>query len=129
MNSFNSQPINFDDHSKWYDDKLKNKNSLYLIGEIGMSPIGVVRFDKDKNGKTIVGVLIEKNYRGRNLAIPFLKLACSEYQKFNKSEIFAYIKKNNIASIRSFEKAGFTFHSLVNLNGIEAYKYKLEIHA
>ena len=36
------------------------------------------------------------------------------------------IKKENIASVKSFEKAGYTFYSKEKVNNIDSYIYKLE---
>jgi hypothetical protein len=38
--------------------------------------------------------------------------------------IFAFIKKNNLLSINSFQKAGFSIIEEEVINGIESYKLK-----
>lgn len=66
--------------------------------------IGIFSF-VNNNGKIYVGINIDSNYRGKNIASQCLKLLLSEFEKNNLNEkIYAQIKKNNISSIKLFEK-------------------------
>ena len=49
------------------------------------------------------------------------------YQEKNK-DIIAYIKYNNLASKKAFEKAGFQLEGNEDIKGIKSYKYKYEIY-
>jgi len=124
-NSFNSNEISFKEHEQWFTSKLKNSNSLFFIGMINSSPIGLVRYEVGEEN-TIVSISIDKNFRGKKLAPSLLKEAAMSYFKINKKPILAYIKKENIASVKSFEKAGYTFYSKEKVNNIDSYIYKLE---
>ncbi|WP_120186793.1 GNAT family N-acetyltransferase [Tenacibaculum lutimaris] len=124
-NSFNSNEISFKEHEQWFTSKLKDNNSLFFIGMINTSPIGLVRYEVGEEN-TIVSISIDKNFRGKKLAPSLLKEAAISYFKTNKKPILAYIKKENIASVKSFEKAGYTFYSKEKVNNIDSYIYKLE---
>ncbi|WP_296315262.1 GNAT family N-acetyltransferase [Winogradskyella sp. UBA3174] len=102
--SFNSEPIILENHRAWYLGKIRDKNTLFLVGLVNGKPAGLVRFDINEEHST-VGVLIDQKYRGQKLASIFLKKASKIYFSSHDVPIFAYIKYNNIASIKSFENA------------------------
>lgn len=43
--SINSAPISWDEHQRWFDAVLTNKNCLLVIGTTGNKTVGVARFD------------------------------------------------------------------------------------
>ncbi len=125
-NSFNPQPIDFETHAIWFDKKIKDKNVRYFIGEISAQPVGLVRFDKEDEKSALVGILIDKNFRGKGLATILLQKACAEYFKTTHQQtIIAQIKESNTISIRSFLKAKFTYDKMLKINGMTALQYKL----
>lgn len=122
--SFNSTIISFDEHANWIDRKLKDENADYFICEVGGVPASIVRFDKIDN-KVVIGINIAPEFRGKKLAPYFLKKSCEKYfDKTDQSTVFAYIKKDNIASLKSFEKAGFILVKDLIINNSEAFEYK-----
>ncbi len=125
-NSFNSECIKYETHSNWYDGKINDKESIYFIGQIQDQLIGLVRFDRDNQdmNNVVIGIQIDRHYRGKGLASMLLEKGCNEYLKIKQTEIIAYIKEDNLASIRSFEKAGFLFEGYLIIKGIKAVKYK-----
>jgi RimJ/RimL family protein N-acetyltransferase len=123
-NSFNNSKIDFSEHSKWYESKIKNEEYFFYIGEVENRPIGLVRFER-KESEAVIGVLLDKNFRGKGIAPILIKKACDIFKSNNLSDISAYIKEENVASIKSFKKAGFVFHAKQLVNGIEAQIHKL----
>ncbi len=124
-NSYQPEEINFSDHEKWFNNKVNDKNSLLLIGTINNKSVGLVRFDIEQENSTI-GISIDKNYRGKKLASKLLIEASKIYFQEFTIPILAYIKKKNIASIKSFEKSGFSYYKEEKINQIDSYVYKLE---
>ncbi len=107
--SFNSDPILWEDHLLWLNQKLKDKNSWIFIAEnhIG-DPIGQIRFDKtDKILK--ISYALDKLFRGLGLGKTLLKSGIQTIQaKIHKPVILqGAVKKNNIASKTSFKNSGF----------------------
>ena len=96
------------DHNSWFQKVLKSKTvTLYIAEEDGVK-IGVCRFDLNKN-KNYSEVSINLNPRERNkrYSSKLLSLAIQEYLKYKQITIQSKIKKNNLLSIRLFEKVGF----------------------
>lgn len=124
-NSFHTELIPYEIHSAWFEKKILDTNCDYYICEVDKKPAGWVRFDTQEN-HTTVGFLIDKEYRGKKLASTFLKNCCDEFRKKSVNTICAYIKKDNKASIKSFEKAGFLFSKEIEINGCKALKYQFD---
>jgi RimJ/RimL family protein N-acetyltransferase len=123
--SFNSGSINFKEHENWFKKKLINPNSLLLINEYDGDKIGLVRFEIEKN-KCTVGVLLDKNFRGKDLSSLMLIKSSNYYFSRFKLPIYANIKESNIPSIRAFEKAEYKLFKKIIVNDINSLVYKLE---
>ncbi|MCK0108285.1 UDP-2,4-diacetamido-2,4,6-trideoxy-beta-L-altropyranose hydrolase [Flavobacteriaceae bacterium S0825] len=124
-NSYNSKPILLENHKKWFLQKIKSQNTLFLIALINDEPSGVVRFDIGKHYST-VGILVSKFYRGQKLASEFLKESAKIYFRIQTVPILAYIKKENKASTKAFENANYKYFKDENVKGSTSFVYKLE---
>lgn len=125
-NSFNSQSITFEEHSTWFERKLNDKNATYYICEVNNKPASIVRFDKSEK-QVVIGITIAPDFRGKKLATQFLQKTCKKYTKdTNENKIYAYIKNENKASIKSFEKAGFIFNRTIEISNSVALEYIYE---
>lgn len=124
-NSFNSEKLIFEDHNIWYAEKLQDENQLFLIAMVEGKDAGLIRFTiGEKN--TVVGISISKSFRGKQLASRFLVASAGVYFKTNTLPIFAYIKKDNTASVKSFQNAGYIFLKETKINGYDSVIYQLE---
>ncbi|MGJ8736896.1 UDP-2,4-diacetamido-2,4,6-trideoxy-beta-L-altropyranose hydrolase [Zobellia laminariae] len=124
-NSFNSEQISFTGHSAWFEKKMVDKNSLFLIAEVNDIPAGVVRYEVE-NQMSIVGVSIQKEFRGQGLATDFLLKSAELYFSNYDKPIFAYIKKKNTASVKAFEKAGYYLVEEKLIMNEISFVYKLD---
>ena len=123
--SFVSNAIPYEGHCNWYNAKLEDENSIMFILEINAIPAGVVRFDLNEESATI-GISIDENFRGKGFGQTFIELGVNEYFIENELPVLASIKKDNIASIKSFVKAGFTFFREEEIKGVETSVYQLK---
>ncbi|EKD80051.1 MAG: GCN5-like protein N-acetyltransferase [uncultured bacterium] len=108
--SFSHDPISRDVHKKWYLDKLNDKKChIFIITNISHQFIGSVRFDLTSSNLYTVSILITKQFRGIGLG-PKVIQECSR-NILNKHppryHIKAMILEGNIASLKSFLKAGY----------------------
>ncbi|MVM30988.1 GNAT family N-acetyltransferase [Spirosoma sp. HMF4905] len=111
--SFNSAPISLETHTAWFTRKLVDPNALLLIfsNEVGQ-PVGQVRFERtpiaDMPDEIIIGISVDSRQRGKGLASQLIQQACAICQKrWDAVTIHAYIKSENQASVRAFQRAGF----------------------
>lgn len=107
-NSFNTQEVDYQEHTNWFLRKVEDKKALLLVFENEENiPVGQIRIEQ-KTDENIIGISIDKNFRGLGLAVPMLGSACEAFfTEFQAKNIHAYIKKTNLASLNSFKKAGF----------------------
>ena len=124
-NSFNSDIIDYNDHVRWYEKQINDKNNLFYIIKKNNASIGQVRI-KMEDGFSVIAISISDKYRGQGFASKSLVLATKEYFKSNDSPIHAYIKKTNSRSVRTFENAGFYLSKDDIVNNTESYIYKID---
>ncbi|MFD0963010.1 UDP-2,4-diacetamido-2,4,6-trideoxy-beta-L-altropyranose hydrolase [Pseudofulvibacter geojedonensis] len=125
QNSFQSAPINLESHTKWFLDKIKDPEVLFLIIEVNNKPAGVVRYKLNKTN-SVVGVIVSNDFRGKRLSSAFLEEGSKKYFEMSDKPIYAYIKKENIASVKAFEKAKYVYLKEENIEGNSSFVYKLE---
>lgn len=107
-NSYNSEPILFETHKQWFESKLKAVDSYLFIAQRGQVPVGLVRYDI-KSDHAVVGILLDEKHRGKGYAVDMLRDSARIYFKSGTLPIQAYIKEGNLASVKSFQKAGYQF--------------------
>ncbi len=118
--SFHTRKIDFDTHKNWFYSKLKDENYQMYIAEINQNPISLIRFEIERE-HAVIGILIDINWRGKALSVPILKKATEIFQQKNSIPVYAYIKKNNKASVKAFQQAGYKFYKKVIINGVKSY--------
>ncbi len=124
--SFQSDPIDYKTHQKWFQRKIKDEKSLLLIAEIEKKPVSLVRFDMEET-HAVIGISIDALWRGRSLAVPILKKASHFFIEKYRLPIYAYIKQTNEASIQAFKKADYKFDAELLFNGAKSFLYILKV--
>lgn len=108
--SFNTFPISLETHRKWFEESLADTNRTLYIGEDdGRQKIGVVRFDKLNPQAVEVNINLAPSMRGKSFGADMILEGCEKYtQESGFNGLFlAKIKAGNIASVKTFKKAGF----------------------
>ncbi len=101
--SFNSSSINYAEHKNWLSKKLVSKNcDFFIVIKEGMS-VGQVRIELEEE-IGIINYSIVKEQRGQGLGTEVLELL---KQKYICRVLVGKVKKDNVASIRAFKKAGY----------------------
>ena len=122
-NSFNQQEIKYNDHVVWFRSKLNDPGCFfYLFFNEENMPVGQVRINKQQD-EIIIGISIDKSFRGKSYGIEMLHKATHAYLNQNKTaKIIAYIKVENIASFTIFKKAGFVVDAEILKENQKCYK-------
>jgi len=116
--SFSSDEISWEVHKKWFEKKLAEQSTLLLIAENKQKEkIGQLRFEKKTEGYVISVSLVEK-FRGKGLGSLLIQLGSEKlFRTFPSADrINAYIKPENVSSVRSFEKAGYKDAGFATIN-------------
>jgi len=111
-NSFNPERVGWEHHTKWLAEKLNSKNCLFFVIDIDGHFCGQVRFDISSDRKeAIINISLSKTLRGLGLGDTIVSKSIDELLKVrsNIKSVKAFIKKENIASLKTFEKASFRF--------------------
>lgn len=109
-NSFNPNPITIENHKIWYNAVLEDEQTLLYIAEADAKPVAHIRFNIS-TGKAMISYLIDADYRGQGLGLHLLQkgLQALKAQQPAIEQAEGLVQRENIASVRSFEKAGFSY--------------------
>ncbi len=105
-NFFNQELLSWGEHEKWFIAKLKDPDTTVYMAYYRKEKIGSIRFvANDYVIKT--NVMLNPLFLGKGLGSRVIKLGVEKYikEKTPDKPIVAEIKWDNIASIKSFQKA------------------------
>lgn len=106
-NSFNQEKIQWEDHQKWFKNKLEDEKSLFYVIRNDSDLIAQIRFDMNDEDAEI-SISIAPNFRGKGLGANLLKITSEKViSEKEAKKIIAYVKNDNAASKTIFEKAGY----------------------
>jgi len=125
-NSFNSEIILFENHVKWFNNKLKDRNTVfYIIRNINQEFVSQIRLEKENENNWIISISIVEKFRGKGLVKIILKETINKFLANSHAEnIYAFIKKSNTTSLISFQKAGFSIIGEETINNNDSFKLK-----
>ncbi len=124
--SFSTDPIAWEEHIQWFGRKLTDPDCILFIAlDREGSPLGQVRFESEgNNADAVISTSIDSSFRGRGMGSLIILRAAEElFRRRPISRINAFIKPQNRASIRSFERAGFIKVGMKIIKGNEALHY------
>ncbi len=106
--SFHSAALSWEDHSRWFAERLQDPQSVIYIGENAASePVGVVRF-QIKGETAVLSVNVAPEFRGKRWGRELITFSTrSVVRARSVRRIDAFVKPQNQASIRLFEASGF----------------------
>ncbi len=118
LRSFNSEPIGWDTHLRWYESLLSDSSAALLVAkDQDGAPLGQVRFVPGSEGATI-SVSVAPAARGRGYAAPLIVAASRWWEKEHGNPlIHAFIKPDNEASLSAFRRAGFQAEASSEVRG------------
>ncbi|MDG1284772.1 MAG: GNAT family N-acetyltransferase [Flavobacteriaceae bacterium] len=123
--SFNSDIIDFLNHSQWFE-KIINDNSCLMLVFMNEEnkAIGQLRIQKQNENESIIGISVDSNYRGNGYAQDMLVKGTNYFLLENPNFIInAFIKEKNVSSKQVFEKAKFKFKKMVNHENSNSFHY------
>ena len=119
--SFSSSAVTLDEHARWFENSLANKNRImYVLEGIDNETefLGQVRFDKVSS--TAFDNTFELDYsiapsqRGKGLGNKMLLLGLKMLaENFQNPHVIAKVKLDNFASAKALLKAGFLWQNKI----------------
>ncbi|MEA5479320.1 GNAT family N-acetyltransferase [Pseudanabaena galeata UHCC 0370] len=124
--SFSSDYILWEDHLKWFNEKLNSVDCYYFIAVNKLKqPVGQIRFDIDKELQALVSISVDHKYRGQGYGKLILQMAISKlFQHISVIKIRALIKSGNVSSIKLFESGGFKKVNCIPTHSALEYIYE-----
>lgn len=107
-NSFHSEMISLEEHTRWFLGKIKDSDTDYFIYGTKEVAIGQVRLDYHGTGG-VISYSIDQAYRRQGHGDRMLRLVEKEVKEHRKNITFleAEVKQSNSASKKRFEKLGY----------------------
>lgn len=108
QNSLNTEIIDYQDHVKWFSEKVNNPNVfMYLFLNENNIPVGQVRIEKETDW-VFIGQSIGKEHRGKKYSSEMLSNATDDFLKnYPEHTILSVVKANNSASLKMARNSGF----------------------
>lgn len=112
QNSLNPEQITYNEHIKWFKNKLESNTDL-LVFEKDQKPIGQVRFEFEMDS-AVINYSVAPEFRGKGFGFVILKLAIQELTESKNiilKKVIGVVKKNNFPSNKLFEQLNFSIVS------------------
>jgi RimJ/RimL family protein N-acetyltransferase len=109
QNSFQNEEILYEDHVRWFNNKIKSPSTVMYIYLYNNLPVGQIRFELELD-KAELNYSISKDYRGQGHGKHMLALAELQLKQDHPhiKTIVAKVLPHNLASKSVFESAGYT---------------------
>ncbi|WP_439883136.1 UDP-2,4-diacetamido-2,4,6-trideoxy-beta-L-altropyranose hydrolase [Pontibacter sp. MBLB2868] len=124
--SFNPDPILLESHTRWLKAKLEDERAMLYIAEADGVPAAHIRFELE-NGTATISYLIGPAFRGRSLGHVVLQKGVAALLRHRPEVrlVEGLVQKENLASVRAFEKAGFR-RGMPDPQHPKAYRFLME---
>jgi UDP-2,4-diacetamido-2,4,6-trideoxy-beta-L-altropyranose hydrolase len=124
--SLSPNSISWDEHKKWFEQKLHETDCILLICmNIKGQAFGTVRFDIQEED-ALISINLDRNARGKGLAaLTIIRTLIELFKRRRISKVNAFIKPQNLSSIKAFKRAGFARIGLKQVKGSDAWHYAL----
>lgn len=116
-----TRELDFEEHHTWFSKSIEDPHCLFFIIEAGTIPAGQIRYHKCATewleNASKVSINITESMHGKGIASLAFRKGSEIVRAASFSDnIFAYVRPNNIGSIKAMENAGFTQDKIVNVN-------------
>ncbi|MDB9312966.1 GNAT family N-acetyltransferase [Spirulina sp. CS-785/01] len=124
--SFSSNIISWENHKKWFHEKLQSSNShIFIAFDSDDQPIGQVRFEIQNQAHAEISISIVNSQRGLGYGCLIVNQGLQEVvNQTSVKVVTAWIKVENLASQKLFEKANFKKIEKKQYQGCLAFKYQ-----
>lgn len=113
--AFHIEPIQWEDHLRWFKSKVESLISHLLLCYHGTEPIGQVRFDILEGDEAEIDISIARESRGKGYGKAMLKASIEYEHCMNGVKTFvSEVKEENASSNRMFLSCNFKKYRTVD---------------
>lgn len=107
--SYSQDPIPWERHVAWFQNKIEDPDCFYFIASVGPSNVGQMRFEWKKELDAFqTSYSIDRAWRGKGLSHYLLSKAAQALKATVPSaKIVGFVQEKNVASVKAFRGAGF----------------------
>ena len=123
-NSYNKEPIPYENHVSWVSKKLKSPDySIYIFQDEQGEPVGQVRIERNVEAReALISISVDELHRNKGYSSKMIAAATEDFFSVNENfKIIAYVFTTNEPSYRSFLKAGYQLAEEKPVQGIPSY--------
>lgn len=127
-NSFDSEKIELNAHKSWFTKKINDENSVFfIIRTTNNIFVGYVRFDRKCDDEFVKSYIITihlcQEFRGKGLGAKLITDTSDiVIEQYFAKTIYAHVKKENEASLKSFVRAGYVLIGFEVIKGFDCFK-------
>ena len=127
--SFSSGAISWETHVKWFAEKFgENRSLLFIAEDEAGRAFGQIRFDLNGSDAEL-NISLAKEKRGAGLAVPLIEAGVREvFARTECARVHAFVKPENAASAKAFEKARFVRLGIEQIRGNAAVHFLCSSH-
>ena len=118
-NSISKDPILWENHEKWFFEKINSDKSKIYILEIAGNPVGQIRFDY-QNNSWVIDYSISSEMRGKGLGKILVNMSLPYFKGYN---IAAFVHVTNYSSQAVFNQLNFIKTSTIVINSELYFEY------
>jgi len=123
--SYSTEPISWENHQRWFKAKQADPDCRILIAlDENDAAVGQIRFDACGRRGAQIAVSVDRNRRGTGLGNRIIDLAVGAvFARDNVQTLHAHVLPGNQASLRAFQKAGFTHCGMKVISGVNSHHF------
>jgi UDP-2,4-diacetamido-2,4,6-trideoxy-beta-L-altropyranose hydrolase len=127
-NSFNPEPIQYEQHLRWFEEKLKSSSSIIYVLDVSGVLLAQVRYDR-KDEIAEIDYAVIPGFRGKSLGTRILEVTWENASReLEVSGVKGIVKQDNKASSFSFLKAGFAKTKCENYLGFDCVFFEKRLN-
>lgn len=121
--AYRPDPIPWEDHERWFAARLASDATRLYVAETDGEPVGQIRFEA-AHGVAVLSVSLAARARGRGVGTRLIRAGTDRlFADTTVREVQAYVRDDNPASARAFEKAGFVLDGPVVEQGVPSRRF------
>ncbi|MEJ7766043.1 MAG: GNAT family N-acetyltransferase, partial [Acidimicrobiales bacterium] len=127
-NAIRQAAIGWDEHIAWLEAGRRALDRLHWIIEMGGIPVGQVRFDGILHEPcTEISVSVDSSQRNLGYGAVVIRAGVAALQQRHRGRpIIAVVRPDNVASLRSFDLAGFAVEGSEVRQGVDLVRLRLD---